>query len=375
MKPKNLDIGGLRTWLEIDTKKVAHNYRVFRRLLKPKTKLMAVVKSNAYGHDLFQFAKLQEKLGADWLGVDSIVEGEALREAGIKIPILVLGYTLPEKFAVAAKHKISLTISNFENLKWLKKWPVKFHLKIDTGMHRQGFLPEQVGFALAWLKERKIKSGYFEGLYTHFAAAKNPAFPVDTRAQLNQFLAVLKRVREVGFNPLVHAAATSGTIVFPESRLDLVRIGIGLYGLWPSAEVRASNVGKLNLRPALTWKTIISEVKRLPVGSRIGYDFTETLPRAGVIAVCPVGYWHGYPRALSSIGQVLVRARPAKILGRVSMDMLTVDVSQIKNATVGDTAILLGGGGVSVDELALLSGTVNYEIVTRLNPLIRRVYL
>lgn len=383
MKIKKIDTSGLRTWLEIDKQKIAHNYRVFRSLLNKKTKLMAVVKSNAYGHDLFQFSKLQEELGADWLGVDSVVEGEALREFGIKIPILVLGYTLPEKFKVAKENNLSLTISNFENLRLLKSFAdLKFHLKIDSGMHRQGFLPHQIGEVLEILKANSSKpatsQNNFEGIYTHFASAKNPAFPTETRAQLDLFLAVCEQVKKSGFSPICHAAATSGAIVFPESHLDLARIGIGLYGLYPSREVAAGFAEKLNLRPVLTWKSLVSEVKDLPEKSKIGYDGTETLAETGRIAIIPVGYWHGYPRALSSIGQVLINRQKAKVLGRVSMDMLIIDVSKIANVKVGDPAILLGETAeksASADELALLSDTVNYEIVTRLNPLIRRIYI
>ncbi|MCC6290694.1 alanine racemase [Candidatus Nomurabacteria bacterium] len=374
MKLKNAH-DGLRTWLEIDEEKVAHNYHVFRKLLDKKTKLLAVVKSNAYGHDLFQFAKLQEKLGADWLGVDSIVEGEALRDFGIKIPILVLGYTLPEKFAEAVKYNLSLTISSFENLELLKKWPAKFHLKIDTGMHRQGFLPTQIDKVLKFLQKNKIKN--FEGIYTHFPAAKNPAFPNETRAQLKQFLEVTELARKAGFHPLSHAAATSGAIVFPESQLDLARIGIGLYGFYPSKEVAAGFQKKLNLRPVLSWKSIVSEVKNLPAGSKLGYDGTEKLAVAGKIAICPIGYWHGYPRSLSSIGKVLIRGQFAKILGRISMDMIIVDVSTVKGVRVGNIVTLIGQDGknkMTADELSNLSDTVNYETVTQLNPLMKRVY-
>ncbi len=377
MKPKNKEIGGLRTWLEIDSKKVAHNYRLFRSLLGPKTALMAVVKSNAYGHDLFQFSKLMADLGADWLGVDSIVEGEALRKAGVKIPILALGYTLPEKFAASAKHKISLTISTLAGIKELKKHRIKFHLKIDTGMHRQGFFPEEIPQALKILKQNKIAPEKFEGIYTHFAAAKNPAFPADTKKQLELFNGAVKQIKHAGFAPLAHAAATSGVILFPEAHFDMARIGIGLYGLWPSREIAAGFAEKLNLQPVMSWKTIISEIKNLPAGSKIGYDFTETLARPGRIAVCPIGYWHGYPRALSAVGHALVRGQKAKVLGRVSMDMIIIDVSKIKNAAVNDTAVLIGQSDkaeITADELADLSGTTNYEAVTRLNPLIRRIY-
>lgn len=367
---------GLRTWIEIDEQKVAHNYHAFRDLLNEKTKLMAVVKSNAYGHDLYQFAKLQEKLGADWLGVDSIVEGEALRESGIKIPILILGYTLPEKFNEAEKYNLSLTISTFENLKLLANFSkLKFHLKIDSGMHRQGFLPAQITEVLEILKQNKIKSENLEGIYTHFAAAKNPAFPAETRAQLNLFLDVVAKVQKVGFSPIRHAAATSGTIVFPESHLDLVRIGIGAYGLYPSREVQAGFAEKLNLQPVLSWKSVVGEVKNILAGEGVGYDFTEKLEKAGKIAIIPIGYWHGYSRSLSSIGHVLINNQKAKVLGRVSMDMIIVDVSKIENVKVGDMVTLIGEGGASADDLALLSSTVNYEIVTKLNPLIKRIYV
>ena len=378
MKPNK---SGLRTWLEIDSKKVAHNYRAFRNLLdrenkNQKVKLMSVVKSNAYGHDIYQFAKLQEKLGADWLGVDSIMEGEALREAGIKIPILVLGYTLPEKFKLAEENNLSLTISTFENLKLLKNFSkLKFHVKIDSGMHRQGFLSNQISKVLEILRENKIKIESFEGLYTHFAAAKNPAFPGETRAQLNIFLKVVEQVKQSGFSPICHAAATSGTIVFPEAHLDLVRIGIGAYGLYPSREVQAGYAEKLNLQPVLTWKSIVSEVKNIPAGEGIGYDFTEKLEKNGQVAIIPIGYWHGYSRSLSSIGNVLINQQKAKVLGRVSMDMLIVDVSKIEKIKTGAEVTLIGENGASADDLALLSSTVNYEIVTRLNPLIKRIYI
>src|SRR6185369_14707913 len=182
-----IDTAGLRTWVEVSRAALQHNYSLFRGLLKPETKLMAVAKSNAYGHDIYQFAALMEELGADWIGVDSIVEGEALRQAGIKAPMLVLGYTLPEKFASAAELDVSLAISTFEGLDCLQSAPVKFHLKIDTGMHRQGFLTEQIPLVLEKLKELQISNDQFEGLFTHFAAAKNPAFPAQTQEQLSKF--------------------------------------------------------------------------------------------------------------------------------------------------------------------------------------------
>ena len=175
-----------------------------------------------------------------------------------------------------------------------------------------------------------------------------------------------------------HASATAGAMLFPEAHYDMVRIGIGLYGLWPAKEVEAFYNKRRILTPALSWKSIISEIKELPSGAKIGYDSTEALSRRSKIAVCPVGYWHGYPRSLSSVGQVLVRARRAKVLGRVSMDMLTIDISDISGIKVGDEVTLIGASGkekLSAHALADLSDSSWYEIITRLNPLIKRIYI
>lgn len=369
---------GLRTWVEIDPEAVAHNYRVITARLQPGTKFMAVVKSNAYGHDLIGFAKLLEQLGADWLGVDSILEAVALREEDIKTPILVLGYTLPEKFSDATKHQISLTISSFEHLENLDDHNFKFHLKIDTGMHRQGFSPDDTPRLLEWLKSKKISTERVEGVYTHFAAAKNPAFPADTLAQLEKFKQTLAEFHEANFTPLAHAAATGGALLFPQTQLDLVRIGIGLYGLWPSKETRAALDSQLTLKPALAWKTIIGETKFIKAGEKIGYDLTESLPHDGRIGICPIGYWHGYPRLLSAVAPVIVAGQRTKVLGRISMDMIVIDLTTSHQTKIGDQVTLLGGAGaetVTADDLAELSQTTNYEIVTRLNPLMKRVFL
>ncbi|MEK7576059.1 MAG: alanine racemase [Patescibacteria group bacterium] len=372
-----MDRAGLRTWIEVDTRLLRKNYRIFRTLIPKKTRLMAVVKSNAYGHSLIDFSRSLDRFGAQWFGVDSIVEARSLRREGIRKPILVLGSTLPEWYVEAAQNNISVTISNFESLERALKQgtvrkPLKAHIKIDTGMHRQGFMPNEIERVLGYFKEKQ-NFLILEGMYTHFAAAKNPAFPRDTQKQIDEFTRVASLVAEAGFKPLRHAAATSGTILFSSAHFDMVRIGIGMFGLWPSREVRAFAERRLGLVPALTWKTVISELKDLPAGSAVGYDLSETLHKPSRVAILPVGYWHGYPRVLSSIGYVIIRGKRAKVIGRVSMDMLVVDVSRIKKVRIRDEAVLLGPG-MSADELADLTGTSNYEIVTRLNPLIKRIY-
>jgi len=375
---KSVNHKGLRTWIEIDRKAIKENFNTFRELIPKKTKLMAVVKSNAYGHGLIDFSREVVALGVDFLGVDSVTEALALRKNGITTPILVLGYTLPEMIPAAAEADISITISSFEQLNCLKKLKLpslKIHIKVDTGMRRQGFLAADLPKILGELKVSSFKF-QVEGLYTHFASAKNPAFPKDTENQIVEFQKWIEAFKTAGLKPIVHAGATAGSMIYPKSHFDMVRIGIGLYGYWPAKEVEAALKDKINLKPALTWKTIISELKKVPDGGRVGYDLTETIPKNSTIAVCPVGYWHGYPRNLSSIGRVIVNSKPAKLSGRVSMDMIVIDVSKIPNLKVGNEVILLGGKHpeTSAEYLGYLSDTSYYEIITRLNPLIKRIY-
>lgn len=372
---------GLRTWIEIDRKAVARNVKTFRSLLSKKTKLMAVTKSNAYGHSLIDFAREMEKNKVDWLGVDSVVEGIALRKVGVKLPILVLGYTLPERLPDAREHALSVSVSTFDALDALIKQKgkhPKFHLKVDTGMHRQGFQLDELSRVLNLLQVTHSNLQVsLEGLFTHFAAAKNPSFPAYTQQQLMQFNVWRDIFLKAGFTFISHAAATSGTLLFPESHFDLVRVGIGLYGYWPSFETGEYLKDRITLVPVLSWKTRISELKKLPAGSKIGYDCTETLERESLVAVCPLGYWHGFSRRLSSIGQVLVRGKRCRILGRVSMDMITIDVTGI-GAKVEDEVVLIGTSGkehVSAADMANLDETSYYETLTRINPLIKRFYV
>lgn len=372
---------GLRTWIEVDREAIKHNFSVFKKLISSKTKLMAVVKSNAYGHGLVDFSKEMQALGADFLGVDSITEARALRKEGVRLPILVLGYTMPGLLSEAAQDDISLTVSTFESLEAISKTkfvkPLKIHIKVDTGMHRQGFMARDMSKILGKLKV-KSKKLEVEGLYTHFANAKNPSFPRDTKKQLEEFSKWIEAFTEAGSTPIIHAAATGGTMLFPETHFDMVRIGIGLYGLWPAPEVREYLKNKIQLQPALIWRSILTEIKRLPAGSRIGYDLTEELLQDSTIGIVPVGYWHGYPRALSSIGRVMFKRKECRVLGRVSMDMLIIEVTGVKKPAVGDEVLVMGGNDslpVSAAGLARSLDASWYEVVTRLNPLIKRIYL
>ncbi len=372
----------LRTWIEVDATAIRRNVQIFRRMIPAKCRLMAVVKSNAYGHDLVPFAREAVRCGADALAVDSITEAITLRKEGMNVPILILGHILPHRIGEAINHNVSITAPDNATIETAIKAGKRagvlpsLHIKVDTGMGRQGFVPGDLPALLALLKKNST-SMRVDGLYTHFAEAKNPAFPASTKKQLALFEVWRSAFADAGFTPTLHAAATGGTLLYPEAHFDMVRIGIGLYGIWPSYEVRAACEGRFNLTPVLSWKTRIGEIKKLPQGSTVGYDCTERLARNTTIAVIPVGYWHGYPRLLSSIGQVLIGGTRCRILGRVSMDMIVADITDLpKSARIGQEVVLLGTQGahtITADELALLAQTSPYEIVTRLNPLMARI--
>lgn len=372
---------GLRTWIEIDRSAIANNYNIFRSLIKPETKLMSVVKSNAYGHGLVDFSKEVTKLGVDWLAVDSVVEAIRLRKEGITIPILVLGYTLPERMQEAVDLDISLTISNMFALEGLKNLnltkKIKIHIKVDSGMHRQGFMEYELNAVVDFLlKHTEVIE--VQGLYTHFAAAKDPAFPEATQEQVKVFKQWIVAFREAHFKPIIHAAATGAAILFHETHFDMVRIGIGFHGLWPSSEIRAHVQKKMKLKPTLAWKTIISEIKMLKKGAKVGYDFTYEVDRETKLAVCPIGYWHGYSRSLSGLGITLVNGTRAKVLGRVSMDMIVIDVTDAKHVAIGDEVVLIGSSGenyMSAHDVSALADVSTYEFVTRINPLIKKIYI
>lgn len=375
---KDFDRSGLRTWIEIDSDAIAHNVEVVRATVPQKVKIMSVIKSNAYGHGLIDFAKEAQKHSIDWFGVDSIVEGVALRHAGISKPIFVLGYTLPERVAEAAELNISIALSTFELLEEIAHMklsrPVSIHIKVDTGMHRQGFLPKDAPKLFEVLKKLS-KKVTVEGLFTHFAQAKNPAFPAKTHAQIEQFTWWREQFKQHGFEPMCHNAASGGTLLYDNAHFDLVRCGIVMYGLWPSKEAERSRQLQLVLKPVLAWRAVLSEVKDVQAGESVGYDFTETLKRETKIGICPIGYWHGFPRSLSSAGEVLINGTRARVLGRVSMDMLILDITDVPTPAVGDIITIIGrdeGQEVTAEEMAQLADTSLYEVITRINPLIKR---
>ena len=370
---------GLRTWVEISRGAVRQNVRTFRRLIGPKVKLWAVVKSNAYGHGLYAFSPLAEQAGVDGFCIDSVVEGLSLRRSGIVKPILTLGPTLPPRLVDAMNDDIAVSVSTLETLRAIAamKHPPKFHLKVDTGMHRQGFSPNDLAKIVRIMSKSKNQSPKnLEGIFTHFASAKDLNYPTYTDMQFAEFERAVAMLRKAGFRDLIrHAAATGGTLIGKKYHLDAVRVGIGLYGLWPSKELEVQLGSRIHLAPVLSWRTAVAEVKRLKPGDYVGYDLTERVTRPTIAAVLPVGYWHGFPRSLSSVGEVLIRGKRARVLGRVSMAMVVVDATETR-PRVGDAAILIGRSGrdeLLAADVASRAGTIHYEFVTRLNPLMERV--
>lgn len=367
----------LKTWVDISKEAIRYNIETIKRLAQGKI-VMGVVKSNAYGHGLVETAKLFLKYGVNWLGVDNVDEAVILRKAKVTAPILVLGYTPVEFFSLAVKHKIKLTLYGEEIFKQASKFKksVDFHLKIDTGMSRQGVLVSELPVFLNKLKNfPEIK---VEGAFTHFANADNLSDPSYARQQFANFREALRIVKSFGITPkIVHAAATTALFALPEASFDMVRVGVAFYGLWPSAQFR-ERFSSFNLRPALTWKTRIIQIKKIPKNTPVGYGITEKVKKDSTIALLPIGYYDGYFRSLSSVGEVLISGKRCKVLGRISMNLSVVDVSGVGNANVGDEVILIGEMGserVTAEEIAQKLGTISYEVVCRIHPLLPRIYV
>lgn len=377
------------TWLEISKSSLIHNLKQFKRLVGDKTQLMAVVKSNAYGHDLVECAEIFEKAGADWLGVVNLDEALALKRASVRKPVMVLSYFNTSTDSLkhllqAVKKGVRLPIYDLKTAKWLSRIALKahktahLHVKIDTGTSRLGVLPrESVGLIKRLLKLPNLQ---LEGLFSHLADSENPN-QTFTHKQIDIFEKIIKNLEKSGIDiPIKHMACSAAIILNKRSWFDMVRVGISLYGLY-SVKNGWQKVRQkypwFSLKPALSWYTKIIQVKELPADTNIGYGLTYKTKKKTKIAVLPIGYWEGYDRKLSNSGEVLIHGQRAPVLGRVCMNITMVDVSHIPNVRVGDRATLIGRDGdeeVTADKLAKKIGTINYEVVTRINPLLKRIY-
>lgn len=368
-------------WVELDSKAPDYNLKELRRSANKDTLFCAVVKSNAYGHGTALMLKLLPS--ADWFAVNSLEEGQGLRALGVKKPVLILGHVPIDRINEAVQADLQLTIYNQESIEALArlnlyKKPARVHLKIDTGTGRQGVLPEEVNDFVTDLKRRE--GIILEGVSTHFANIEDTLNHDYAVKQLVVFKDALKIIKGQGMDPqIIHTACTAAVILFPETHFTMIRSGIGLYGLWPSRETYLSTImghrRAPDLRPVLTWKTKIIQIKTVPEGSNVGYGCTYKTTRETRLAVLPVGYADGYDRALGNMAYVLVKGKRAPVIGRICMNHTMIDVTDIPGVELENEAVLLGNSdheSITAETMAGWAGTINYEVVTRISPLLER---
>lgn len=367
----------LRTWIEIDQKALTQNVRILKNT--SKNDFMAILKANAYGHGLEEIVSVLKNTQAiDWFGVFDFNDALYIRSR-TKKSVLVLWATSVNFWHEAQKKNISITLATYAQLNFLlqnanKFKNLKIHIKVDTGLTRQGFRIEDIQKVIQIVS--KLKYHKIEGLYTHFSGTESKKFDSYTKKQTKELFLWKNSFNEIGQYPKIHANATSGALHQSLKESDINRFGIGLFGLFPSEEIKKQFSSTYPFTPVLSWKTKISELKRVPKGSHVAYDCTYRTKKDSVLAVLPIGYWDGFPRNLSSRGFVLIKGKKASIVGRIMMNMCIVDVSNIQNIKEGDVVVLLGKDGkesISAEDISSLSNTINYEIVTRINPLIKRL--
>ncbi len=365
-------------WAEVDLDALAHNIREVRRLTSANSMILAAVKADAYGHGAVISSKVFLDNGADRLGVARLGEAVELRDAGIEAPILNLGYTPEAQYGTLIGRGIAATIYTFLQAQALDDVAAKLHtkavvhVKIDTGMNRLGFQPNDETLR-AIAKINVLPNVELEGIYTHFAVS-DIADKTYTRRQFELFRWVLDELRTRGVEPPIRHVSNSAAIIdLPEYALEMVRPGIMLYGYEPSIEVDLSRV---SLKPAMTLKARLSNVKVVPEGAGISYGLTYTTKRPSIIGTLPVGYADGYRRGLSNRSWVDYGGERAPIVGRVCMDQCMIDLTDIDMAEIGDEVTLFGGGcSPSVEETARMLDTIPHEVTCAIARRVPRVYL
>ncbi len=364
-----------RSWVEIDLQAVVDNLRFFRRFIGPKPLLMPAVKADAYGHGAVPIAKAAIAGGANRLAVATALEGQTLREAGIGLPIQILGATLPEEVNLAVRYNLILSVHDLYIARLAalaahrENRAVPIHLKIDSGMGRLGILPEN---AVAAAAEIAAYPGiHLEGVFMHFA---DPADISYSRWQIDEFNRACRDLEQAGVKSFLRHASSSGAILLhPDAHFDMVRPGCGMYGYlspgWLGQEHR--------LAPVMAWKSTVIQIKDYPPGRNLGYSRTYTTRRPTRVAVLPVGYADGFRREFSNRGYVLVRGHRAPVVGMVSMDYSIVDVTEIPDLEVGATATLLGsdqGSIINAEEMAEWGKTIPYCLTTGIGNRVGRYY-
>ena len=369
-----------RTWVEIDKSAILHNLNQFKNIVGSNSQLAVVGKSNAYGHGLAQLAQIcQESIVTDWLCVFSLSEGLTAREVGFKKNILILGFA-DLALEAAVLNSIDLVVYDLDLVLKLNDIAQKYktrayvHIKVDTGLSRLGLAHLE---ALELIKIiSKLSFVTIRGIFSHFSESDSND-QTFTNKQLFRFNNLLNELTNIGITiPYIHFSNTAGVIRFNSCHFNFARFGGGTYGLYKSAAIDALGKSKyqLNLKLAISWKSRVMQIKDLPVGAYISYARTFITSRKTKIAIIPIGYWDGYSRQLSNKGIVYIKGKPAPVRGRVCMNMIIVDITEIFDVQIGDEAILIGDlFGITPDDIALSTGSINYEITTRINPLIARI--
>lgn len=363
--------------VEIDLDAIAHNLQEIRRIIPSRTRIMAIVKADAYGHGAEEVSQVLCREGVGMLGVARVEEGVKLREANITIPILLLSPVLPAEISWVLDYNLTPTVTNLENAQILSRYAIQYnktvktHIKVDTGMGRLGVLPDETAdFIFRILKLPRLG---VEGIFTHFATADDPqdSFP---RLQLQCFEEVIKKLEAKGIPPFLRHIANSAAIVnLPESHLDIVRPGLLIYGIPPFR-----NDSRLNLRPAFTLKTTIVDRKEIPPGWSISYGRTYICDRKEKVGIIRAGYADGLDRAFSNQWEVLIRGKRVPVRGRVCMDLCMVSLDQLPQVSIGEEVVLIGASGderISIWDWADRLGTIVHEISCMIGHRVPRVYL
>jgi alanine racemase len=381
------DRQGLTSWIELDGQAFFNNLKFFRQRIGEKTRLCAVVKANAYGHGIAQMAGLALDSGVDCFAVHSVDEALLLRSLSPTADVLILGPVPIPRLEEAVKGKFKICMYDKPVLKALSDVcrrlgvPAAVHLKMETGTNRQGIPLAELPQFLELLHRCPELS--LEGIYTHFANIEDTTDHDYARFQMENFRKCAEAVEGAGFSPPIrHTACSAASLLFPETLADMVRIGISLYGLWPSREtyicyvLRSGNFKEERLEPVLSWKARVCQAKDVPEGACISYGCTYKTTHPSRIAVMPVGYFDGYDRHLSNNGHVLIHGKRAPVRGRVCMNFFMADVTHISGVHSGDEVVLIGRQGeeqITAGDIAERIGTIHYEVVTRLHPSIPRL--
>lgn len=371
-----------RVYAAIDLDAVHNNMEQMRRSLSLETKIIGVIKTDAYGHGAVQIGRELESMDfVSGCATATAEEAVILRHAGLQKPVLVLGHAFPYCYEELIRNEIRLTVFREDSLEELAACarrlgkPARVHVKVETGMNRLGIRTDESGLRFVE-KAFRMEGIVVEGMYTHFARA-DERDKTSSRQQLALFRDLMERVESVPDHPALvkHCSNSAGILELPEANMDAVRAGIALYGLWPSQEMERESV---SLQPVLSLKSHIVYIKEVEAGTPVSYGGTYVTPGRMRIATIPVGYGDGYPRSLSNRGYVLIRGKRAPVLGRICMDQFIVGLDDIPDAAEGDEVTLIGRDGgfqITMEELGDLSGRFNYELACDLGKRIPRVYI